>query len=278
MTGCVAVTGATGLLGRSVLRSRTGPVRALVRPGTAPPAGVEVVVGDLADVDALARLVDGADAVLHLATAMGSADDATMDAVNVEGTRRLLAAAGDRRFVFTSSVAARDPTLGAYAASKARAEALVLEAGGVVLRLPVLYGPGTQVEAAVLGLGRRLPLVPALRGADLRPLHIDDAAAACLAALEAGEGRYTLAGPDAVSFPGFARRLLRAAGARARVLPLPAGPLIAVARAGSRLWSGFPVSSESLRAAASGTPAADARVGAELGVRPRSLAEGLARR
>ncbi len=273
MTQPLAITGATGLLGAAVLAACERPVRALVRSGTLD--GVEVVRGDLSDPGALAALVDGCSAVLHLATAMGSADDATMFDVNVGGTRRLLEAAGDTRVVFTSSVAARDPSLGAYAQSKAEAEELVLAAGGVVLRLPVLYGPGTQVEKAVLGLGGFLPLVPAVKGQDIRPLHLDDAAKVCLAATEVGEGRYTLAGPEAVSFPGFASRLLKASGKRSRALPLPARPLILAARILSKV-PGFPVSPESLRAAASGTPAADARA-AELGFEPRPLSMGLAR-
>jgi nucleoside-diphosphate-sugar epimerase len=277
MTKALAITGATGLLGAAVLRAVNRPIRALVRPGSTAPKGVEVVTGDLSDVEALQELVHGADCVLHLATAMGSADDATMFDVNVEGTRRLLEAAGDRRVVFTSSVAARDPFLGAYARSKRDAEDLVLGAGGVVLRLPVLYGPGTQVEKAVLGLGGFLPLVPAVRGAPIRPLHLDDAAVACLSALSEGQGRYTLAGPEALSFPAFASKLLKASGKRSRAFPLPARPLIGVARVLGAVVPGFPVSVETLKAAASGTPAADARA-AEIGFAPRSLSMGLAGR
>ncbi len=276
--GVVAITGATGRLGRAALRAREGSWRALIRRGSVAPPGVEAVAGDLGDRDALADLVRGADVVLHLATAMGSSDAGDMFEVNVAGTRRLLEAAGERRVVFTSSVAARDPSLGAYAASKAQAERLVLEAGGVVLRLPVLYGVGTQVEAAILGLGQRLPLVPAIRGRDLRPLHLDDAAAACLAALSAGEGTYTLAGPEALSFPDFARALLRASGSRSRALPLPAGPMIAAAGILERVWPGSPVSRESLRAASAGTPPADRRAHTDLAFAPRGIAAGVAGR
>ncbi len=278
MTGLLAITGATGLLGGAVLRVRVGPVRALVRPGSTAPDGVDVVTGDLSDEAALAQLVDGADAVLHLATAMGSDGDDAMFDVNVGGTGRLLAAAGGRRVVFTSSVAARDPSLGAYARSKAEAEELVLAAGGVVVRLPVLYGPGTQVEKAVLGLGGVLPLVPAIRGAAIRPLHLEDAAAVCLSAVEAGEGSYSLAGPEALSFPAFASRLLKASGRRSRAVPLPSRPLVVVAAVLGRLVPGFPVSVESLRAAASGTPPSDHRAASELSFAPRGLVAGLAGR
>lgn len=278
MSGALAITGVTGLLGGAVLRAGPGPVRALLREGSRAPDGVAVVRGDLGDADALAQLVEGVDVVLHLAAAMGSASDAAMFDVNVAGTRRLLSAARGKRVVFISSVAARDPDLGAYARSKAAAEELVLAAGGVVLRLPVLYGPGTQVEGAVLGLGAVLPLVPVVRGADIRPLHLDDAAAVCLAAITRGEGRYSLAGPEALSFPAFASRLLRASGRRSRSLPLPRRPMLAAAAVLGRLVPGFPVSLESLRAATSGTPPADPRAAADLGFAPRDLSTGLAGR
>lgn len=66
----LAVTGATGFLGRHLVAAALGrghQVRALVRPGREAPAGAEPVAGDLADAAALDRLVAGADAVLHLA-------------------------------------------------------------------------------------------------------------------------------------------------------------------------------------------------------------------
>lgn len=275
MSDVVAITGATGLLGRAVLRRCERPVRALVRRGTEPPQGVEVIRGDLSDPAALRALVEGAGPVLHLAAAMGSQGDATLRDVNVEGTRRLLVAAEGHRVVFTSSVAARDPELGAYSRSKADAEDLVLAAGGIVLRIPVLYGPGSQVESTVLGLGRRLPLLPVVAGRPIRPLHVDDAAAACLAALDGGEGRYTLAGPQTLSFPAFAGLLLRSSGLGARVLPMPRPLMVGAAAVLERLLPSSPIGVESMRAAASGTPAPDPRAGADLGFAPRSLAVGL---
>lgn len=280
MTAPVAVTGATGLLGRAVLRLRPDGFRALVRPGTEPPPGVEVVRGHLLDRDALAELVSGCSAVLHLAAAMGSAPAAELHDVNVNGTRRLLEAAeqaGVPRFVFTSSVAASRPEMGPYSQSKALAEERVGEADleGVVLRLPVLYGPGSQVEAAVLGLGRRLPFVPVIGGEALRPVHVDDAAAACLAALDRPDlgGVYTLAGADAVGFADFASRLLTARGFHRRAVGLPPG-LFVLAAAGLELLGRRGVTVESVRAAAAGTPPPSANL-SQLGWVPRTLTLGL---
>lgn len=71
----LAVTGATGFLGRRVLSHALGAghaVRALVRPGKAPPPphpALGVVPGNLEDANALSTLCGGADAVIHLAAA-----------------------------------------------------------------------------------------------------------------------------------------------------------------------------------------------------------------
>src|SRR5882672_2033849 len=111
----VALTGATGYTGGrllAVLLGRGDAVRALARPSSkrpalsAEPAWIE---GDLADVGALNRLVEGVDAVVHVAAVYRTAGhtDAYYRAVNVEGTLRLLEAAvraGVKRFVHTSTV------------------------------------------------------------------------------------------------------------------------------------------------------------------------------
>ena len=107
----LAVTGATGFLGRRVLSLALGAghaVRALVRPGRAPLAphpSLALVPGDLEDANALAALTAGADAVLHLA-ALGvhsrDRDWARMARVNVLAPVALVEASvrgGVRRLV-----------------------------------------------------------------------------------------------------------------------------------------------------------------------------------
>ena len=114
----VLVTGATGRIGHHVtarLVEQGRAVRALVRPGDprrsrVELAGVDLVEGDVADRDSLHRAIDGVDAVIHLAAALGSRGHAEDDFVpgNVVGTYDLLAALRDhgrpiKRFVYISS-------------------------------------------------------------------------------------------------------------------------------------------------------------------------------
>jgi nucleoside-diphosphate-sugar epimerase len=120
MTQTIAVTGATGYVGRFVAAEllRQGVnVRALARPESDQSGfdgPVEWIDGNLLSEDALSRLVDGAEAVVHLAYEHvpgryrgGEGGDlgAWLDA-NVNGSLRLLLAAraaGVERFIFLSS-------------------------------------------------------------------------------------------------------------------------------------------------------------------------------
>jgi nucleoside-diphosphate-sugar epimerase len=113
----VAVTGPTGDIGRSLLRTleRSREVRRIVGMGRRPfdPASeglrkTEYLQGDVLDPAALARLIDGADVVVHLAfVIVGGAEESRR--VNLDGSRNVFeatVAAGAKRLVYTSSVAA----------------------------------------------------------------------------------------------------------------------------------------------------------------------------
>ena len=153
----ILVTGATGHIGNVLVRqllARQLKVRALVLPGEdlAPLADleVEIVQGDVLDPGNLAQVLQGVDAVFHLAGLISimPGKNEIVHRVNVEGTRNVIRAAaqaGVRRMVYTSSIHALhhaphgitideripfDPqhVLGAYDRSKAEASLLVQDA------------------------------------------------------------------------------------------------------------------------------------------------------
>jgi uncharacterized protein YbjT (DUF2867 family) len=113
----VAITGATGFVGRHItaqLLRRGHRVRALVRDQRRgkflEAQGATLVEGSLRGRDALAVLLDGADAVVHLVGIIVESGSSTFDAVHVEGTRRMLdaaLAAGVRRYIHVSALGAR---------------------------------------------------------------------------------------------------------------------------------------------------------------------------
>lgn len=133
----------------------------------------EVVSADLTLPQTVLGLCDGVDAVVHCASWIG-ADIERCTAVNVEGTRALLAEArraGVRRFVMlsTASVYGRGvfrnaPVAGlrvnpgsATSRSRARAEREVLAGNGTVLRPHLVLGHGDRwVAPGLAALDRRL--------------------------------------------------------------------------------------------------------------------------
>ncbi len=249
----IAITGGTGFVGQRVLALAGEPVRALARRPQPAQAGVEWVAGDLSDAAALARLCDGADAVIHIAGVVNARDRAGFDAGNLAGTQAVLAAAADagaRRFVHVSSLAAREPKLSMYGASKAEAEALVMASrlDWVGVRPPAVYGPG---DREMLDLYRL-----AAKGFAVAPpgrvsfLHVDDLATALLALagggpsnrmLEIDDGRGdTAAG---YSHGEFARAIAAGLERPVTVLPLPAAALrpgAVIATLAARINGGLP--------------------------------------
>jgi len=192
-----AVTGGTGFVGRHVLRALTTAgwrLRLLVRRDPDLALGdtpVELIPGSLDDPKALADLVRCADAVLHMGGAIKARGKVGFMAANADGTAAMVNAwsteAPRARFVLLSSLAARQPELSHYAASKAAGEAIVRAAAGAnwcILRSCSIYGPGDR-ETLTVFKAAGYPVQPLLNGPDARLclIHVQDVVAGILAAL-----------------------------------------------------------------------------------------------
>jgi len=170
----------------------------LLRPGASPrpatSASVEIIRGDLGDLAALRTLVEGCDAVIHLAGAIRGRGPEDFHRVNVQGTRNLLEAvsiaAPHTHFINVSSLAAREPGLSWYAASKAEGEQAVAERARnwTSLRPPVVYGPGDPALAPLWKLAARgwLP-VPGSPDNRFSMIHVDDVVQALLQIMTASD-------------------------------------------------------------------------------------------
>jgi nucleoside-diphosphate-sugar epimerase len=232
----LAVTGATGFVGRRVVALAQTPLRALTRRPQAAHPGVTWVSGDLASPG---DLFEGTAAVLHIAGIVSAPSRAAFDAGNVDGTAILLAAAkaaGVQRFVHVSSLAAREPDLSMYGASKAEAERLVRESGldWVIVRPPGVYGPQDREMLDIYKLAARgLYIAPPGR---ISLIHVDDLARALLALATAGPSHTILeiddGAPDGHSHADFAAAIGTALGRRVRTIPLPLSMLHLAARIG----------------------------------------------
>jgi 2-alkyl-3-oxoalkanoate reductase len=220
----VFVAGATGVVGRRLVPALVarghrvaGMTRELARARELEAAGAEAAVGDVYDAPALSAALQRSrpDAVVDLLTALpqrfrpGAPTTAT-DRLRREGTRALLRAARDAgvaRFVVQSVAFLYEPAgeairdedaplflgapgaLGRTVAAIADLERQVLDGAPepLVLRFGWLYGPGTWYAAdgsVARDVRRRLLPLVADGGGIYSFLHVEDAAGACVAAVE----------------------------------------------------------------------------------------------
>lgn len=207
----VAVTGATGFIGRRLvpaLATSGWRVRLLMRRDPVVPEWrtlrPEVVAGQVGDAAALERLVEGADAVIHLAGLIKAARRAHFFAVNRDGAAAIAEitsrVAPQAHFLHVSTLAAREPGLSDYAASKRAGEDAVRTLLGnraTVLRPPAVYGPGDRESLVFFQLARKrkVPLVgrPQARAA---MIHGDDLASLMVALLAEAPSGAVLAAAD----------------------------------------------------------------------------------
>lgn len=169
----IAITGATGFVGRHLHAALKGRAKLKLLTRTPRPdrEGVNWIPGALEDRNSLANLVEDADAVIHLAGLVKARRDLDFLNANRDGALRLLDAVAGRsptaRVIHVSSLAARQPGLSPYAASKYAAEAPALDFGATIIRPPGIYGPGDVEILKLIRLARR-GLLPAPGSSDNR--------------------------------------------------------------------------------------------------------------
>lgn len=234
----VALTGGTGFVGGHTLTALLAAghdVRALTRRAQPERADVAWVHGALDNPPSLAELCRGADAVVHVAGVTNAPDAAGFDAGNRLGTAAMLDAAhasGVRRFVHVSSLAAREPQLSLYGASKRAAEDAVTASAldWQVVRPPAIYGPGDTDNLELFKFARRgiIPLPP---GGRLSVVHAADLARLFVALVEASKGQCFYEADDARpggwSHREYALAIGAAVGRRPLLVPLPR-PLVSL--------------------------------------------------
>ncbi len=278
----VLVTGGGGFLGRSIiqaLRERGEAVRSFAR-GDYPQLrelGVEQVRGDIGDAEAVARAVDGCDAVFHTAARVemwGPYEE--FYRVNTVGTRNVIAACqqhGVSKLIYTStpsvvhggeSVAGIDESApypaqfeAHYPATKAIAEREVLAANAsslatVAIRPHLVWGPGdTSMMPKVIAKARagRVRLIGPPQPVDT--LYIDNAVDAHLGAYDrlefgaapAGKAYFVTQG-EPVSGHQFLNDLLTANGLSAVDKTVSIGVAKTGAAVVEGLWRLFGIRSE----------------------------------
>ena len=192
MRGVIALTGATGFIGSVIARKLVQEgwcVRALIRSPLSSArladTTVQWVQGTFEDLDSLERLVGDADVVVHCAGAVRGITEADFYQANVEAVARLAHLAASRkpapRFLLISSLAAREPDVSPYAASKRMGEIALSKVADrltwTALRPPAVYGPGDREMLPLFRLMLRgIAPVVGRKGARFSMLYVDDLA------------------------------------------------------------------------------------------------------
>jgi len=262
------VTGAAGFLGGEIVRlalERGLAVRALVYSATdAQSLGLgqdRVFPIDLGGDADLAPAVAGVEGVIHCAaiTSAHAPDENLSRRVNVEGTRRLLAAAraaGARRWVQISSMSAHPASTSVYGRTKLAADEAVRASTPppqwTILQPSLIYGPGRKgLVYKTLSMMKRLPVTPIVGSGrePIRPVYVADVADAALRCLadEVAVGKtYMLGGADEVTLREFLARLARGRGLRRPALPLPIWICLILAKLGALVVKSPPLTTDNV--------------------------------
>jgi nucleoside-diphosphate-sugar epimerase len=304
------VTGGSGFVGTALIRRLAADgwtVRALARSPEAEAevrtAGAEAVRGDLLDAGALERGARGADVAFHSAARLGDSGPwKEFRRVNVDGTKAVIAACrvvGVQRLVHVGTEAALmhgQPLVAVdehyplalhsrapYAATKAAAEAAVIEANGagletVVVRPRFVWGAGdTTLLPILVAMARSGRLRWIGGGRQLTSTtHVDNTVEGLVLAAERGVpgNAYFVTDGSPVVFREFVSTLLATQGVQAPEGDVPLWAARAVARVSETAWRLLPLPGDppvaSFAVWASGLEATidDTKAREQLGYRP----------
>jgi len=193
--------------------------------------GAEPVAADLRDATSVDRALVGCEAAVNAVGLYVERGAATFEAVHVAGARQLASMAREKgiaRLLHISGIGARPDSGSRYVRARAAGEAAVRETvpGAIVLRPSVMFGQDDAFLATLVSLVERLPAVPLFGDGKtrLQPVHVEDVAAAAAVALTAEEppsGVFELGGAEDYAYAELLRLIMRHAGRRRPLVPVP---------------------------------------------------------
>lgn len=290
----VAVTGATGFLGRRLVRQLAEAGHTVValehsqRAGGLLSAHVETLQADVTDPSSLARAFEGADAVVHLAAVLVERGGQTFERINAEGTSNVVAAAeaaGVRQLVHVSVVNAHANPRYRYLRSRWEGERAV-QAGGVpwtIARASLLFGEGDEFFSVLARIMRLpSPVFPVIGDGRARfhPFAVDEFARCLVTIAEnsaAALGRvYDLGGPEVVTYDKIVDTVGAAIGVRRWKVHVPVPLVWPAAWMMGRLLARPLITVEQLRLLEVDSVGEVGLVEGAFGFSPTSLRDGLA--
>lgn len=180
---------------------------------------------NVSDPKAVARAVEGADAVINLTGSFGN-----MEAVHVEGARAIAQAAkaaGAGALVHVSAIGADSGSDSDYARTKGRGEDAVRDIfpGSTIIRPSLVFGPEDALTNRFAEMAR-WPVLPILAaGTRFQPVYVRDLARAIASAAldpaKHGRETYEIGGPQVMTMEGLHRAILAVTGQEPDLLALP---------------------------------------------------------
>ena len=234
----VLVTGATGFVGRLVVRELQDHhhrVRCLIHtPGRDrlfSDRSVEVQYGSVTDPAALAETFYNVEVVIHLVGIIRQGRRRSFDQINRQGVANVVAAAketGVKHFIEVSAIGATNNSTYSYLYSKWRGEQEVANSGlpYTILRSSIMFGEGDEFLNALAGLVRVSPLVPVAGSGRNRfqPIAAADVARCVVLAVDREDLKgktIEIGGPQQLSYNEIIGAVARTLGKRRLYFHLP---------------------------------------------------------
>jgi uncharacterized protein YbjT (DUF2867 family) len=232
----IAVSGATGFVGRQVVRRLEAAGHEVVPLSRR--TGIDLTSSDAT---ALSAAIEGCDAVVHCAGINREIGSQTYDALHIRGTQALVEAArsaGVGHICVLSFLRARPDGPTAYHRTKWAAEAIIRESGiaFTVVKAGVIHGRGDHMLDHLSHALHTFPVfgLVGMRERPVRPLAVDDVAR-ILEAAATGDERLrdttiAVVGPDEMMLGDAVRRVAKVVGRRPLYVRLPIAAHVALAR------------------------------------------------
>lgn len=296
-SGLVLVTGATGFVGKHLVRGLLDggyTVRCLVRSDPSrlglpeAPDRLQVSRGDIFDAAALQAAAADVDTVIHLVGIIREPPGSSFWRVHVDGTVNVLAAAvraGASRFLHMSALGTREDARSRYHQSKWAAEQEVQRSGlrYLILRPSVIYGPGDGFVSMLADMIRRAPLavpVPGDGRTPLQPVFVGDLVQAVVNALSEPslwDHTWEIGGPQPLTLDEIILAIEDAISVRKPLMHIPMAVMRPATWAMQRLLPNPPLTTDQLLMLGEPNTCDRQTLPERFGIDPVGFREGLGR-
>jgi uncharacterized protein YbjT (DUF2867 family) len=260
----ILVTGATGFVGRSVVRQLLADgraIRCLVRPPldpqALPPGTMDIRTGDLHDRPALRDCVQGIDIIIHLAGAHRPENGRGVEEINRQAAANLVEAAVDagvQRIIFLSHMHADRNSAYSLLRGKGAAEEAIRRSGlrFTILRSSLIFGPDDSFTTVMAMLLKAIPIVFPVIGEGktrFQPIHVEDVAqcvAGSVGAYHLQGMTLPIGGPQHLSYAEILEAVTTTMGVRRARLQMRLPLMRTLVRLSGALLPHPPVSNEQL--------------------------------